>query len=98
MIAPFAAIEASANRAVLGSLCNAVAVVGGVEVGVIFEKPFAAPFDGAVDAAAPECTGPASVLGTLARGSSIVIGGEVYDVLSAEADGAGFVRLLLGSL
>lgn len=98
MSTPFAAIEARANSAVLRRLCNAVAVVDGVDVPVIFEKPFAAPFQGAVDAAALECTGPELALGGLVRGSPIEIGGAAYEVLTAEADGAGFVRLVLGSL
>ena len=98
MSTPFAALEARANGAVLRRLCNAVAVVDGVDVPVIFDKPFASPFAGQVDAAAPECTGPEALLGALARGSEIAIGGVTYEVMTAEADGSGFVRLLLGSV
>ena len=97
MSTPFAALEARANAAVLGRLCNAVAVVDGVDVPVIFEKPYAAPFGGEADAAAPECTGPAAGLGALERGDALSIGGVSYEVLTAEPDGLGLVRLILGT-
>ncbi|MBB3642607.1 head-tail joining protein [Variovorax atrisoli] len=97
MPTPFADLEARVNSAVLDRLCNAVAVVGGVDVPVIFEKPYAAPFGGEADATAPECTGPSTGLGALERGDSLTIDGVAYEVITAEPDGAGFVRLVLGS-
>lgn len=97
MLAPFAASEARANAAVLGRLCNAVAVVGGVDVPVIFEKPYAGPFGGEADAAAPECTGPVDGLGALERGDALSIGGVAYEVITAEPDGSGFIRVVLGT-
>ncbi|MGO4608421.1 hypothetical protein AB4142_18990 [Variovorax sp. 2RAF20] len=97
MLAPFAATEARANAAVLDRLCNAVAVVGGVDVPVIFEKPYAEPFGGEADAAAPECTGPADGLGALERGDALSIAGVVYEVITAEPDGSGFIRVVLGT-
>lgn len=96
MSTPFASLEARTNGAVLGRLCNAVAVVGGVDVPVIFDKPYAGPFGGEVDAAAPECTGPVSALGALERGDALSIGGVAYEVQTAEPDGTGFLRLVLG--
>ena len=98
MPTPFAALEGRANGAVLHRLANALAVVGGVDVPVIFDKPYAAAFGGEADAAAPECTGPASALGTLERDSAISIDGVAYEVETAEADGLGFVRLVLRSV
>lgn len=98
MSTPFAALEARANGAVLGRLANAIAVVEGVEVPVIFDKPYAAPFGGEVDAAAPECTGPAAGLGALERDSALSINGLNYEVETAEQDGLGFVRLVLRSV
>lgn len=98
MSTPFAALEARANAAVLRRLCNAVAVVDGVDVPVIYEKPYAAPFGGEVDATAPECTGPADALGSLERGHPLSIGGVAYEVITAEPDGSGFVRLVLATV
>lgn len=98
MDAPFAELEQMANASVLEFLANAIAAVGGVEVPVMFRKPYAAPFGGEVDAAAPECTGPAEGLGELERDSELSIGGVAYKVLTAEPDGVGFIRLVLGTL
>ncbi|QGW82934.1 head-tail joining protein [Variovorax paradoxus] len=98
MSTPFAALEARANGAVLGRLANAIAVVEGVDVPVIFDKPYAAPFGGEVDAAAPECTGPVAGLGALERDSALTIDGIAYVVETAEQDGLGFVRLVLRSV
>ena len=95
-LTPFATLQQRVNRAVLGRLADAVAVVEGVEVPVLFSAPYAAPFGGEADAAAPECTGPAVGLGALERGDSLSIGGVAYEVLTAEPDGTGFVRLVLG--
>lgn len=95
MPAPFAALEARANSAVLSTLANAVAVVGGVEVSVIFERPYSGPFGGQVDGVAPECVGPTSALGSLQRDDAIAIGGAEYRVVTAEPDGSGMTRLVL---
>ncbi|RYF63077.1 MAG: hypothetical protein EOO22_26610, partial [Comamonadaceae bacterium] len=69
MPAPFAAIEARANSAVLATLANAVAVVGGVEVPVMLDKPYQPSFEAQIDSVAPECVGPAAALNGLQRGS-----------------------------
>jgi hypothetical protein len=98
MSTPFAALEARANGAVLGRLANAIAVVGGVDVPVIFDKPYASPFAGEADAAAPECTGPVAGLGSLERDGALLIDGIAYEVQTAEPDGRGFVRLVLRSV
>lgn len=98
MPAPFAAVEARANIAVLATLTNAVAVVNGAEVAVIFDQPFASPFDGQLDAAAPTCVGPVSALGSLERDDEIAIGGTAYMVVTAEPDGAGMVLLTLAGV
>jgi len=95
MPAPFAALEARVNGAVLDRLTNAIALVGALEVPVIFERPFADPFQGDVDATAPMCTGSADQLGAVVRGSDIQIGADAYKVDRIEPDGAGFVRLVL---
>ena len=96
MVAPFAALEARVNSAVLGRLANAVAAVGeGAPFGVLFDREYADPFGGQIDASTPACTGSADLLGALQRGDSIVIGGETFTVERSEPDGVGFVRLVL---
>ncbi|XXQ55621.1 hypothetical protein ACA040_004339 [Xenophilus aerolatus] len=95
MPAPFATLEARANSAVLSTLANAVAVVGGVEVPVIFERPYSGPFEGRVDGAAPECVGPTAALGSLERDDAINVDGAAYRIVTAEPDGAGMTRLVL---
>lgn len=97
MLAPFAALEARTNAVVGARLANAVALVSGVSVPVIFDDPYAAPFGGEVDASAPECSGPSDLLGGLVRGDQIVIGEATFAVMTCEPDGIGFVRLVLGS-
>ena len=94
-IAPFASVEQWVNAGVLGTLANAIAVVGGQEVAVIFDRPYADAFGGQVDVAAPECLGPAEVLGTLQRDDAITIAGTEYRIVTAEPDGTGMTRLVL---
>lgn len=97
-LAPFANIHQRLNRAVLGRLADAVATVGGVDVAVLFQNPYASPFGGEVDASAPECLGPQAVLGGLERGGQLSIDGVAYEVITAEPDGSGLVRLILGTV
>ena len=95
MLASFAALEARVNAAVVDRLTNAVATVDGIDVPVIFDRPFSDPFEGAVDASAPVVIGDAVALGSLVRGSELRIAGEAYRVERIEPDGAGFVRLVI---
>ncbi len=95
--APFADIEAMVDAGVLAHLANAVATVAGVDVPVIFDTPYSQPFDGQVDASAPQCSGAAELLANVERGDTIVVRGGRYEVMTAEPDGVGFIRLVLGS-
>lgn len=97
-LAPFASLNQRLNRAVVGRLADAVATVSGVDSPVLFQKPYASPFGGEVDSSAPECLGPESVLGSLERGGQLSIDGVDYTVITAEPDGAGLVRLVLGTV
>lgn len=95
-LAPFAAHEQRVNRAVLGRLANAVAVVqGGEPFGVLFQQPYSDAFGGQIDSASPACEGPAEQLGALQRDDAITINGTAYRVTTAEPDGTGMVRLVL---
>ena len=95
---PFAPLQQRLNSAVLRRLANAQAAVqGGPPVQVIFDQPYAAPFDGRIDAAEPECTGASADLAGVQRGHTIDIGGTSYRVERAEPDGSGLTRLLLST-
>lgn len=93
----FAPLQQQANATVMAVLANAMAAIGGRSVPVIFEQPYAAPFDGRIDAAEPECTGASADLAGLQRGHTIAIGGTSYRVERAEPDGSGLTRLLLST-
>ena len=96
MPAPFAALQQRVNRAVLGHLADAMAQVGaGEPFAVLFQQPYTAPFDTQIDAAEPECLGAAADLAGVERGTAITIDGRAYQVLRAEPDGTGMVRLVL---
>ncbi len=95
MFAPFAALEARTNVVVVARLSNAVALVNGVDVPVMFDKPYAGAFGGEADAVAPELTGPAWGLAALQRDDPLSVSGIAYEVETAEPDGHGFVRVML---
>lgn len=92
----FARAQQRVNRAVARTLANALATFnGGQPFPVLFDEPFAAPFDGQVDSTAPACTGLAEHLAGLDRGAAITINGKSYRVDMAQPDGTGMVRLTL---
>lgn len=95
MTPAFAPLQQQANTTVMQVLANAVAVVGGRDVPVIFDQPYATPFDTQVDSAEPECTGASADLAGVARGDQIVIDGARYHVTRVEPDGTGLTRLIL---
>lgn len=95
MTASFAALESRLNDRIIGRLANATALVGGREVPVIFDTPYADAFDDHIDTAAPQCLGDSAALGTLQRDDTLRIDGRPYRVQRAEPDGTGLTRLLL---
>lgn len=74
---------------------SVTATISGRPVPVIFDQPYAAPFDGRIDNAEPECTGASADLLAVARGDTITIGATGYYVERAEPDGTGLTRLVL---
>lgn len=92
---PFAALQDRVNRVAYPRLANAVAEVGGKDVPVFFDDPYAGPFGGQVDATQPECSGPSEALAGLQRGSAIKVDGRVFTVGRSEPDGPGWTRLVL---
>lgn len=95
-LAPFAALQQRINSAVLTYLPNAVAVVDGREVAVLFDKPYADPFGGQIDAAAPVLQGDSAALAGVQRDSTITVDGQAYRVMTAQPDGTGLTLLTLG--
>ena len=95
MNARFAPLEQMVDASVLDHLANAIAVVDGEDVPVIFDRPYAGAFGGQVDTSSPTCVGPMEKLGGLERDARIAIGGAGFLVLTAEQEGATLVRLIL---
>lgn len=71
------------------------AIIGGTEVRVIFERPFADPFGGVVDSTQPQCLAPSASVLHARQGASVVIGGQAYTVERIEPDGTGLSRIVL---
>lgn len=100
VVAPFAAIERGINRVIFDRLANAVArfkAAGGAvaECAVIFDEPFNAPFEGALDDASPQCRAPAHLMGHLQRDDELEIDGRHWQISRAEPDGQGAVLFRL---
>lgn len=70
------------------------ALIAGVEVPVLFEMPYAAPFGESLDTTAPVCMLPTAAA-AVERGDTILIAGAPYQVERIEPDGTGITRLTL---
>lgn len=96
MNAPFAPLQAATNRTVLATLANAVAVVNGSDVPVLFDQVYEPAYDTQVDAAITDCVGDSTLLAGVERGDTLFVAGKLFRVERAEPDGTGLTRLLLG--
>jgi len=95
MTAPFAAIEARINAAVVTHLANATADFGGgVVVDGIYDADYGDPLGLVAGATKVLMIQSASVPGA-AVGQSVTIGGTSYSIASVEPDGTGITRLRL---
>lgn len=94
-LAPFAALQARANRAVLSRLANATAsYLDGQPFGVIFERTPADTFSGVVDVSAHTCSFDSALALGIAEGHALVINGMVFRVSGGiEPDETGWVHL-----
>ncbi len=72
-----------------------LATIGGVEVRVIFERPFADPFGAVVDSSQPQCLAPSASVLHAHQGTAVVIAGSRYTVERVEPDGTGISRISL---
>lgn len=95
MAAPFAALEADANEAILGALANATATLpGGAQLDGILED--AAIPGGVLDvmpAFARRFTAASAALATVVVGAALIVGGDAYEVVAVEPDGTGLTAL-----
>lgn len=71
------------------------AVIGGVQVSVIFESPASDPFGQVVDATQPRCWAPSASVTGVVQGAAVVIDGIAYTVERVEPDGTGVSRITL---
>lgn len=72
-----------------------LAVIGGVEVRVIFEQPYSDPFGPALDSAQPQCWAPSASVAHAHQGTPVAIDGNAFKVERVEPDGTGTSRLVL---
>lgn len=95
MPAPFAAIEARVNNAVVGHLANAMAIVKGNPVPVVFDRLYSEALDGDAAAYAPVVMGKDADLVGVIYGESITVHSQAYTVVEIEPDGTGLTRMRL---
>jgi len=95
MPAPFAALEARTNNAVIDHLANAEAVIGGQTVSGIFRRDYAEVISGLAAGANLLFGCRAADVPGIAKGASVQIGADSYAAASVEPDGNGWVVLVL---
>jgi hypothetical protein len=95
MPAPFAAREARVNQAVVGHLANAMAIVKGNSVPVVFDRLYSEALDGDAAAYSPVVLGMDADLAGVVYGETISVHSQAYTVVEIEPDGTGLTRLRL---
>lgn len=96
MTAPFAFLEARANAAVMKSLANAEATLGGVAVTGIFDNGYdEQSIAMGVAGTAPVFTLASASVPAGVIGLSLLIGAVTYKVVESMPDGTGITRLQL---
>lgn len=93
MSAPFAALEASVNRATVAHLANAEAEIGGQAVLGIFDNDYLDPLG--MEASAPSFLAQAADLTGVVHGTAVTIGGVIYTARNLRPDGTGLTRVVL---
>lgn len=97
-LAPFAALEARANRAVFARLANAeVSIDGAAPVGGIFEQDYQQANVGTLGMASsqPAVLVPSGAVPANPVGKAITVRGVAYAIAAAEPDGVGGTVLVL---
>jgi hypothetical protein len=95
MAAPFAALEARANDAVIRHLANATAIINGVAVDGIFSNKYA-EFSNVMGGSSPTFQCRSTDVVAVAKGTALTINSTHYQVASApQPDGAGMTLLQL---
>ena len=96
MSAPFAALEARVNAAVVKRLSNADATLAGVAVQGIFDSAYALEdVAGGVSAYGPVFTLASSAVPAVVAGLTLVVNGSSYKVVEPMPDGTGLTVLRL---
>lgn len=72
-----------------------LATIGGADVRVIFEQPYADPFGPVVDSTQPQCWAPSASVQHAHQGTPVLVGGSAYTVERIEPDGTGISRITL---
>lgn len=72
-----------------------LASIGGADVQVIFEAPYADPFGAVVDSTQPQCWAPSTSVQHAHQGTPVVMGAKAYTVERIEPDGTGISRITL---
>ena len=72
-----------------------LASIGGADVQVIFEAPYADPFGAVVDSTQPQCWAPSASVQHAPPGTAVAIGIKAYTVERIEPDGTGISRITL---
>src|SRR5690606_22810520 len=95
MSGAFAALESRVNRAVMHRLSNAMAIIGGSAVPVVFDRLYTEALDGDAAGYTPTVMGRDADLAGATYGAAMVVQGVSYTVTSVEPDGTGLTRLQL---
>lgn len=95
MAAPFAAIEARINAAVVSHLANATADFGsGVVVDGVYDADYGDPL-GLVAGSSKVFMAESALMTSFTVGQALTLGGTSYTVAAIEPDGTGMTRLRL---
>ena len=96
---PFARLEQRTHRAGVTHLANATALVGGVQVPVIYDQPHTGVNMGLAEACQPEFTAQTTDVDSLRNGERLIVQQgqqqHSYRVASTEPDGTGMTRVIL---
>lgn len=95
MAAPFAALEARVNAAVVARLANATVVRGAETATAIFDAPRQVVFDGMVQTTEPALRLLDGALPNLARNDALTVNGAAYVVREVSEPDVGMLTVEL---
>ena len=96
MAAPFAALEARVNRAVITRLSNVDALLAGLPVQGIFDAEYLEVDMGSgIQSSGPALTLPSANVPANSGGAAVTVNGKTYKVVESQPDGTGMTVLRL---